>query len=109
MVGRGPVGQYLQALTAGDTHALESVWPGEVVIHDPRAGEVRGHHQLGQFIRRNQDWLAERHARITTVATTAAPGRAVVELLARLDDDGPERPRPLRARRGRAAGGGTHL
>ena len=26
--------------------ALETVWPGEVVVHDPRAGEVRGHQQL---------------------------------------------------------------
>ena len=32
-----PVGQYLKALNQGDTHALETVWPGEVVIYDPRA------------------------------------------------------------------------
>jgi hypothetical protein len=38
-----PVAQYFTALDKGDTHALETVWPGEVVIHDPRAGEIRGH------------------------------------------------------------------
>jgi hypothetical protein len=45
-----PVGEYFAALNKGDTHALETVWPGEVVIYDPRAGEVRclrwGSHDL---------------------------------------------------------------
>src|SRR5471030_1434512 len=49
-----PVAQYFTALNNGDTHALESVWPGEVVIQDPRAGEIRGHKQLRQFVSRNQ-------------------------------------------------------
>ena len=83
-----PVGQYFTALNTGDTHALEDVWPGEVVIHDPRAGEVRGHRQLRRFVRQNQSWMAERHARTETVAATCVDGRAVVELLAHLDDDG---------------------
>jgi len=85
-----PVGQYLTALTKGDAHALETVWPGEVVVHDPRAGEIRDHRQLRHFVRRNQAWLAERHARIETVASTCIGGRAVVELLAHLIDDGRE-------------------
>ena len=83
-----PVGQYFTALNNGDTHALEDVWPGEVVIYDPRAGEVRGHRQLRRFVRQNQSWLAERHVRTETVATTCAGGRAVVELLAHLEHDG---------------------
>ena len=83
-----PVAQYFDALNNGDTHALEDVWPGEVVIYDPRAGEIRGHRQLRQFVRRNQSWLAERHARIETVASTVVGGRAVVELLAHLAGDG---------------------
>ncbi|HEY7815700.1 MAG TPA: nuclear transport factor 2 family protein, partial [Nakamurella sp.] len=83
-----PVGRYLATLTGGDTPALETVWPGEVVVHDPRAGEVRGHRQLRRFVRQNNVWLAERHARIETVAATCADGRAVVELLAHLDDRG---------------------
>jgi len=33
-----PVGEYFAALNQGATRALETVWPGEVVIHDPRAG-----------------------------------------------------------------------
>jgi ketosteroid isomerase-like protein len=85
-----PVAQYFAALNNGDTHALESVWPGEVVIQDPRAGEIRGHRQLRHFVSRNLSWLADRQARIETVASTVVGGRAVVELLAHLDGDGGE-------------------
>jgi ketosteroid isomerase-like protein len=85
-----PVGQYLQALRAGDTRILESAWPGEVVIYDPKAGEVRGHKQVRQFIGHNMSWLASLHARAETVVATRSGGRAVVELLARLDHAGRE-------------------
>jgi limonene-1,2-epoxide hydrolase len=85
-----PVGQYFAALNSGDSHALETVWPGEVVVYDPRAGEVRGHRQLRHFVSRNQRWLAEHHTRIETVASTYSGGRAVVELLAHLDVNGQE-------------------
>jgi hypothetical protein len=85
-----PVGQYFNALNNGDTHALETVWPGEVVIYDPRAGKIRGHRQLRRFVHHNQSWLAERQARIETVASTVVGGRAVVELLAHLAGDGEE-------------------
>ncbi len=84
----GPVGQFFAALDRGDAHALEAAWPGEVVVYDPRAGEVRGHRELRHFVNRNQSWLAGHHARIETVASTSADGRAVVELLAHLDGDG---------------------
>jgi hypothetical protein len=57
-----PVGEYLAALREGDTRILEKVWPGEVVIYDPRAGEVRGHKQVRQFIARNMSWLGGLHA-----------------------------------------------
>jgi ketosteroid isomerase-like protein len=90
-----PVAQYFAALTEGDTRALETVWPGEVVIYDPRAGEVRGHKQVRRFVRQNQAWLAERHARTEIVASTSARGRAVVELLARLAHDGQDVAWPL--------------
>jgi ketosteroid isomerase-like protein len=85
-----PVGEYLTALNAGDAHGLETVWPGEVVIYDPRAGEVRGHRPVRQFVSRNLSWLAGLHARTETVASTVADRRAVVELLAHLDHDGRE-------------------
>ena len=85
-----PVQQYFTALNTGDTHVLETVWPGEVVVYDPRAGEVRGHRRLRHFVSRNQHWLAEHHTRIETVAATYSAGRAVVELLAHLDADGRE-------------------
>jgi ketosteroid isomerase-like protein len=85
-----PVGRYFRALNEGDTHVLETVWPGAVVVYDPHAGEIRGHRQLRRFISRNKSWLAGRHARTEIVASTCAGGRAVVELLAYLDDDGGE-------------------
>lgn len=80
-----PVGQYFAALNRGETHDLEITWPGEVVVYDPRAGEIRGHGQLRRFVKSNKSWLAQRHARIETVASTSADGRAVVEMLAHLD------------------------
>lgn len=83
-----PVGQYFTALNKGDPHALADVWPGEVVLYDPRAGEVRGHRRLRRFVSRNLSWLAGLHARTETVASTCAGGRAVVELLAHLDHNG---------------------
>jgi ketosteroid isomerase-like protein len=85
-----PVAQYFTALNNGDIRALETVWPGEVVIHDPRAGEIRGHKQLRRFVSHNQSWLAGLHTRTEIVASTVAGGRAVVELLAHLADDGQE-------------------
>jgi SnoaL-like domain len=85
-----PVAEYFTALNKGDTHLLETVWPGEVVIYDPRAGEVRGHKQVRQFISHNLSWLAGLHARAETVASTSADGRAVVELLAHVDHNGRE-------------------
>jgi ketosteroid isomerase-like protein len=90
-----PVVQYFTALNNGDTRALETVWPGEVVIHDPRAGEIRGHRRLRRFVSDNQSWLAGHHARIETVASTRASGRAVVELLAHLTDGGRELDWPI--------------
>jgi ketosteroid isomerase-like protein len=87
-----PITQYFTALNQGDTSALETVWPGDVVVYDPRAGKVHGHRQLRRFVNRNKSWLAERDARIERVGATCAGGRAVVELLAYLAaDDG----RPL--------------
>jgi hypothetical protein len=90
-----PVAAYLGALTEGDSRALETAWPGEVVVYDPRAGEVRGHRQLRRFVRRSQDLLAERHASAERVASTCVGGRAVVEVLAHLDHDSAEMLWPL--------------
>jgi ketosteroid isomerase-like protein len=85
-----PVGQYVAALGNGDAHALETLWPGEVVVHDPRWGEVRGRKKLREFVRYSRSWLAEHRARTETVAATCADGRAVVELLVHLSYDGQE-------------------
>ena len=90
-----PVGDFLAALREGDPRILEAVWPGEIVIYDPRAGEVRGHKQVRAFISRNLSWLAGLHARAETVAATRSARRAVVELLARMDHEGRELTWPL--------------
>jgi SnoaL-like domain len=63
------------------------VWPGQVVVYDPHAGEVRGHRQLRHFVRRSQVLLARRHARVETMTSWVVGDRAVVELLAHLADD----------------------
>jgi ketosteroid isomerase-like protein len=83
-----PVAQYLQAIEQGDSRLLQKIWPGQVVVNDPLVGEVRGHKALRHFVSRNQSWLAERHARTETVAATRVGRRAVVELLANLEQDG---------------------
>jgi SnoaL-like domain len=86
-----PAAQYFEALNRGETHLLETVWPGEVVVYDPRAGEIHSHRRLHRFISDNHSWFAARHARIETVASTAAGGRAVLELLAHVSgEDGQE-------------------
>src|SRR3954453_4599299 len=72
-----PVAQYFAALNKGDTRALENVWPGEVVVYDPRAGEIRGHRQLRRFVNEKRSWLTGRHARIETVPSTRVGTRAV--------------------------------
>ena len=61
-----------------------------MVIYDPRGGEIRGHRQVRRFVERNQAFLADRHLRTETVASTCVGGRAVVELLAHLVHDGEE-------------------
>ena len=90
-----PVARYLQALQQGNRRLLEDVWPGKIVVHDPRAGEVRGHKELRNFVGRNKTWLAEIHAHAETVAATYVDHRAVVELLAHVDHDGQDLSWPI--------------
>ena len=71
-----PVGRYFAALNDGDARALESAWPGDVVVYDPRAGEVSGHRALRRFVSDNRAWMADHHARVETVAVTLEGGRA---------------------------------
>jgi ketosteroid isomerase-like protein len=83
-----PVGQYLTALSSGHARDLEDIWAGEVVVHDPHAGEVRGHRHLRQFISNSAKMLEERHARVERGATIITPGRAVMQLMVHLEVDG---------------------
>jgi SnoaL-like domain len=83
-----PVAKYLVALDRGDPRGLEIEWPGEVVVYDPRSGEVRGHRNLHRFVKRNAAWMAKHHVRTEVVASTRTDGRAVVELLAHWPQDG---------------------
>jgi hypothetical protein len=90
-----PVTQYLQALEVGSARGLETIWPGTIVIEDPRAGTVRGHRRLREFVRRNRTWLTGLHATTEPIASTSSGQRAVVELLAHLDDRGQRIPWPI--------------
>jgi SnoaL-like domain len=81
-----PVTEYFSVLQSGSARELETIWPGEVVIYDPRAGEIRGHHRLRRFVRENQSLWAEHHALVETIASTHVGRRAVVELLVRVQD-----------------------
>jgi limonene-1,2-epoxide hydrolase len=83
-----PVGLYLEALNSGHSSDLEDVFSGEVVVHDPHRGEIRGHRRLRQFVSESQKMLDERHARIERGATIVIPGRAVMELTVHLEVDG---------------------
>ena len=85
-----PIVPYFRALNEGDPGPLETVWPGEVLIHDPRAGEIRGHKELRKFVKRNLSWLAGYHAQIETSASMKVGKRAVMELLAHMAVDGHE-------------------
>jgi limonene-1,2-epoxide hydrolase len=82
-----PAAEFLNALSEGEARDLEAAWPGKVAVYDPRAGEIRTHHRLRQFISRNHAWFAAHNARIETVATTSANGRAVLELMAHVTGD----------------------
>lgn len=90
-----PVGHYVAALNKKDATDLETAWPGQVVIYDPRAGEVRGHRQVRHFVRQNELWLAGMNPRAETVASTMADGKAVVELVVHLTQDGRDVSWPL--------------
>ena len=79
-----PVMAYFVAINRGDEGELEC-WPGEWSCTIPVWRNPW--HRILRFVRRNQSWLAERHARIETVAATVVGSRAVVELLAHLDGD----------------------
>ncbi|NMO51772.1 nuclear transport factor 2 family protein [Actinoplanes sp. TBRC 11911] len=83
-----PAGQYLSALNSGHARDLEDIWSGEVVVHDPHAGEVRGHRHLRQFMSDSRKMLERRHARVERGATIVTPGRAVLELTVHLEVDG---------------------
>ena len=90
-----PVGHYVAALNKKDATDLETAWPGQVVIYDPRAGEVRGHRQVRHFVRQNELWLAGMNPRTETVASTMADGKTVVELVVHLTQDGRDVSWPL--------------
>src|SRR5256885_16278805 len=75
-----PVTAYVRALDEGDTHVLQTTWPGEVVVHDPRRGELRGRRQLRRFITENHARFAAPDAPVAKGASPSAHGRAVFGL-----------------------------
>ncbi|WP_328999518.1 nuclear transport factor 2 family protein [Kribbella sp. NBC_00709] len=85
-----PVAQYLKALYDGRPGVLEKAWPGDVVVHDPRAGAIHGHRELRTFIHDNREWMAAHHSRLKVVGSITVGGRAVVELLVHVLHEGRE-------------------
>lgn len=85
-----PVAQYLKALYDDAPGALERTWPGDLVVYDPRAGEIRGHRELREFIHTNREWMAAHQARLKVVGSITAEGRAAVELLVHVLHEGDE-------------------
>ena len=59
-----------------------------VEVFDPHGGDIRGHRELRKFVRSSQGMLAKRHVTIETESEMSIAGRAVVEYLADLDQDG---------------------
>jgi hypothetical protein len=82
-----PAAQYFEALNRGDAHLLQTIWPGHVVVYDPRVGEIRNPRELRHWITENHAWLVSRQAKVEHVASTSAAGRAVVELVAYLSGE----------------------
>lgn len=68
--------------------ALAAAFPGGVRIDDPRAGRVDGTEAVAAFVAESLAWLADRDARVTTVATTRGTGRTVGEYDLALTADG---------------------
>jgi hypothetical protein len=90
-VGRtDPVTQYLHAIEEGESKTLQSIWPGEIVIEDPRAGTISDRRELRRFVRDNRARFTKLHATTEIIASTSVGRRAVVEILAHLDDKGQE-------------------
>ncbi|HEY6472771.1 MAG TPA: nuclear transport factor 2 family protein [Acidimicrobiales bacterium] len=90
-VGRtDPVTQYLHAIEEGESKTLQSIWPGEIVIEDPRAGTIKDRRELRRFVRDNRARFTKLHATTEIIASTSVGRRAVVEILAHLDDKGQE-------------------
>lgn len=90
-----PVTQYLHAIEEGETRTLEEIWPGEIVLEDPRAGTIKDRRTLRRFVLDNKARFAARQATTEIVASTSVGSRAVVEVLAHLHDKGQETRWPI--------------
>jgi hypothetical protein len=99
MATADPFAQYFTALNKGDASALETVWPVMWWSTTRVLGQVDGHGQLRRFVNQNNCWLAERRARIETVASTGAGGRPWWNCWRTLVNGG-RRPRSLGSVRG---------
>ena len=59
-----------------------------IVVHDPGAGRIAGVAAFREFLASSARWLEETEARTEWLASTATPGRAVVELVTHLRVEG---------------------
>lgn len=76
---------YLGRLLDGDASAVSSLFSGEPLIDDPRAGRVEGAKAVEGFVADTAAWLAECHARVEPVAITSDHRRDVTESVLHLE------------------------
>ena len=68
-----PVAQYVHALNDGAAGVLEGAWPGRIEVLRPARRRHPGSPEAAQVHRTSAAWLAERQARIETIASTRVP------------------------------------
>jgi hypothetical protein len=73
-----PVALYFTALNRGDTHLLETVWPGEVVIYDPRAAIAANGPSMDGAISDRPFCSQATSTLVTLSAATRPPSTAVM-------------------------------
>src|ERR671914_509193 len=81
---------YYEGILAGQPDALVRSFAGQLVLEDPRVGQVEGASALRDFVSEMEDWLRERDAVVENVALTLTVMRTVEEVVLHLllGDDG---------------------
>jgi hypothetical protein len=76
---------YFAGLMAGETDALIGSFAGELELHHPVRGRVKGARAFERFVVETNAWLAERNAAFDDVDLVVSDLRTVEEVVLRLD------------------------